>query len=87
MISPTLADAIFWIAVAACLVAQVAILRSVLVTRDGSVARRASEIAWAVAPAVALALVLAATWRTLHPADGARPAPAATAVAAAGVAS
>ena len=79
MISPNLADAIFWVAVAACLVAQVAILRSVLVTRGGSAARRAAEIAWAVAPAVALALVLAATWRTLHPAAGARPAAVATA--------
>ena len=74
MINPNLADAIFWVAVAACLIAQVAILRSVLVTRGGSVARRAAEIAWAVAPAVALALVLAATWRTLHPTAGARPA-------------
>ncbi len=67
MISPKLADAIFWVAVAACLVAQVAILRSVVISRAGSRARRAVEIAWAVAPAVALALVLAATWRTLHP--------------------
>jgi heme/copper-type cytochrome/quinol oxidase subunit 2 len=74
MISPILADAIFWIAVAACLVAQVAILRSVVVTRSGSAARRATEIAWAVAPAVALALVLAATWRTLHPGAEVRPA-------------
>ena len=71
MISPTLADAIFWVAVAACLVAQTAILRSVLRTgaasRGTTGARRGAEILWAVAPAVALALVLAATWRTLHP--------------------
>jgi hypothetical protein len=77
MISPILADAIFWVAVAACLVAQVAILRSVVVTRAGSTARRAAEIAWAVAPAVALALVFAATWRTLHPGAAARPVAAA----------
>ena len=67
MLSPKLADAIFWVAVAACLVAQAAILRSVALTRAGSAARRAAELLWAVAPAVALALVLAATWRTLHP--------------------
>jgi heme/copper-type cytochrome/quinol oxidase subunit 2 len=71
MISQPLADAIFWIAVAACTVAQVAIVRSVATTPTTSTgssrARRAAEIAWAVAPAVALALVLGATWRTLHP--------------------
>jgi hypothetical protein len=67
MISPILADAIFWVAVAACLVAQAAILRSVAATRTGSAGHRATELAWAIAPAVALALVLAATWRTLHP--------------------
>ena len=67
MISPKLADAIFWVAVAACLVAQAAILRSVVRTRAGSTVHRATELAWAIVPAVALALVLATTWRTLHP--------------------
>jgi hypothetical protein len=75
MPSSTLADAIFWIAVASCLVAQAAILRSVLAGRGAAapapLPRRAAEVAWAIVPAVALALVLAATWRSLHPADGA----------------
>jgi len=69
-----LADAIFWIAVACCSVAQVAILRSVISsparTSDSGIetspARRAVEIAWAVLPGIALALVLTFTWRTMH---------------------
>jgi hypothetical protein len=71
-----LADAIFWIAVACCSVAQLAILRSVVVSptrapesgTKSSAARRAAEIAWAVLPGVALVLVLTFTWRTMHPA-------------------
>jgi heme/copper-type cytochrome/quinol oxidase subunit 2 len=69
------ADAIFWIAVACCSVAQVAILYSVISsparTSDSGIetspARRAVEIAWAVLPGVALALVLTFTWRAMHP--------------------
>jgi hypothetical protein len=34
-----------------------------------------TELAWAVVPAVALALVLAATWRALHPAPASTRAP------------
>jgi len=68
------ADAIFWIAVACCSVAQVAILRSVIVSpvrapsSSGSVspAKRAAEIAWAVIPGIALAVVLVLTWRAMH---------------------
>jgi len=65
------ADAIFWIAVAFCAAAQLAILRSMLVVpaeRDGrhSGWRRAAEIAWAVLPGVALAVVLVYTWRAMH---------------------
>jgi heme/copper-type cytochrome/quinol oxidase subunit 2 len=67
------ADAIFWVAVACCAVAQVAILRSVLVSPveagepvRSSAARRAVEIAWAVLPGVALAIVFAYTWRAIH---------------------
>lgn len=73
--SPNVADAVFWIAVVACVVAQVAITRSVLVARQPELpagarvapARRSAELAWALLPAVALAAVLALTWRTLHP--------------------
>ena len=72
--SSHLADAIFWIAVACCSIAQVAILRSVISsparTSDSGIetspARRAVEIAWAVLPGIALALVLLSTWRTMH---------------------
>jgi hypothetical protein len=77
--SPVLSDAVFWVAVVACAVAQLAILRSVLGTKGlvrptpatGAPLRaqpRAVEIAWAVLPALALAAVLALTWRALHPA-------------------
>lgn len=69
-------DAIFWIAVACCLVAQVAIVRSSLVspaqapTSDEggrtSAARRALEVCWAVIPGIALALLFVATWRAMH---------------------
>ena len=69
-----LADAIFWTAVACCSIAQLAILRSVVSspTRavdsglESSPARRAIEIAWAVLPGVALAVVLMLTWRAMH---------------------
>jgi len=68
-----LADAIFWVAVACCSVAQLAILRSVVVSparaSDSgatSPARRVAEIAWAVIPGVALALVLMFTWEAMH---------------------
>lgn len=65
------ADAIFWIAVACCCVAQLAILRSVLAVpaqRDGerSPWRRTAEIAWATLPGVALVAVLLYTWRAMH---------------------
>lgn len=74
-----LADAIFWIAVACCSIAQVAIVYSVIRsparTSDSGIvtspARRAVEIAWAVLPGVALALVLTFTWRAMHPSHSA----------------
>jgi hypothetical protein len=68
------ADAIFWLGVASCAVAQAAILRSVLRMRRAQGAseglprpRFLVEVAWAVLPAVALAMLLVATWRTMHP--------------------
>jgi heme/copper-type cytochrome/quinol oxidase subunit 2 len=71
--NPMLADAIFWIAVVSCAVAQIAILRSTFVARAGyatSPARRPAtrleEIVWAVAPAVALGTLLVFTWRAMH---------------------
>jgi len=73
-----LGDAIFWIAVACCVVAQVAIVRSSLVSPAQapapgstsaagiSTARRALEVFWAAVPGIALALLFAATWRATH---------------------
>ncbi|HEX6536063.1 MAG TPA: hypothetical protein VF041_15810 [Gemmatimonadaceae bacterium] len=69
-----MADLIFWLAVACCLVAQVAIVRAALKApargADGGTEvprpRRPIEIAWTVLPAIALALVLVATWRAIH---------------------
>jgi heme/copper-type cytochrome/quinol oxidase subunit 2 len=81
----TWTEATFWVAAVACAVAQAAIVRSVFVARvpaagpAGDVpraagARRAPEVAWAVLPALALAGVLALTWRAMHPAPNAPPA-------------
>lgn len=71
--SLSLADAIFWVAVACCTVAQLAIVRSVVVSparvpdnQPTSAGRRVVEIAWAVLPGVALAIVLLLTWRAMH---------------------
>jgi heme/copper-type cytochrome/quinol oxidase subunit 2 len=70
--------ATFWVAAVACVVAQVAIVRSVLVAgapasrapEGGALpgpaaVRRSAEVAWAVVPAVALGVVLALTWRAV----------------------
>ena len=72
--TPLLADAIFWLAVASCAVAQFAILRSTVAARAGDAASparrpatRLEEIVWAVAPALALAALLFFTWRAVHP--------------------
>lgn len=67
----SISDLIFWICAAAILVAQVMILRS---TRRGMLigpasARTPLEWAFAVGPAVAVILLLIATWRTMHPAS------------------
>jgi heme/copper-type cytochrome/quinol oxidase subunit 2 len=73
------ADAIFWVAVACCAVAQAAIVRSSLVSpaqasdEPASVARRALEVCWAVVPGIALAFLFVATWHAMH-------GPAATAI-------
>ncbi|HEY7393519.1 MAG TPA: hypothetical protein VH559_01660 [Gemmatimonadaceae bacterium] len=69
-----LADAIFWIAVACCSIAQVAILRSVVISParvaeaagSTSPARRLAEIAWAVLPGIALTALFVFTWRAMH---------------------
>ena len=72
---PLLADAIFWVAAVCCAIAQWVILRGTLAAPPApggdAVARKRAEVVWAVVLAVALALVLGATWRALHPPAGA----------------
>lgn len=73
------ADLMFWVALVCCAVAQIAIIRSVfLVTpaaATGAAAtgaeraaapRRASELAWALLPAIVLAALFWVTWRAMH---------------------
>lgn len=62
------ADAIFWVAVAACSIAQIAIVRSVLISPTGSTSsgRRVGEVAWAILPGVALVGLFFYTWRAMH---------------------
>jgi heme/copper-type cytochrome/quinol oxidase subunit 2 len=70
-----LADALFWIAAAACVVAEIAILRSTYaarrVVRSDLVpaASRGGEITWAIIPALMLVFLLAATWRRIEARD------------------
>ena len=73
VMSLRIADAIFWIAVACCALAQLAILQSVVVSparsadrEPASATRRVAEIAWAILPGVALAAVFVFTWRAIH---------------------
>lgn len=71
LVSVSYAKLFFWIAAACCLVAHVAILRSVLrvgARADAPVSprRRMAEIAWAVVPALVLAAVLLTTWRGIQ---------------------
>lgn len=67
-----LAEAIFWIAALACVVAEIAILRSTYAARRVEksdlvpAAPRAGEIAWAIIPPVALSLLLVVTWQRIE---------------------
>ena len=70
---------VFVACVAACVVAHVAILRSVVRSRAGLASDNAVprpnllvEIVWALVPAIVLAVVLTATWAKIRE----RPAPA-----------
>ena len=70
--SQPLAETIFWIAAAACAVAEVAILRFTFATRSTNkselvpAASRSGEIAWAVIPALVLIVVFGATWQRIQ---------------------
>jgi hypothetical protein len=83
--SAAVGEAIFWIAVLSCVVAEIAILRAVIRIR-GDVpgratpgaqpalprVRRGVEVLWALLPAIALGFVLVMTWRAMraeHAAD------------------
>jgi heme/copper-type cytochrome/quinol oxidase subunit 2 len=69
--SPAMNSAIFWIAVASCVVGQVALILSAIrapmanPTESASMRMpsRSSEIAWTIVPAIGLVVLLAFTWR------------------------
>jgi hypothetical protein len=67
-----LAETIFWIAAAACALAEVAILRFTFAERAAKksdlvpASSHAGEIAWAIIPALVLVLVFGATWRRIE---------------------
>ena len=76
--TPFLADAIFWVAAVACVVAQIGILRATAAARSAARTARAAtpahrpatrveEALWAGLPVIGLAAVLVLTWRALHP--------------------
>jgi heme/copper-type cytochrome/quinol oxidase subunit 2 len=72
--SPGMNSAVFWIAVALCAVGQLALIWSVIrAPMSGStesasmrMPSRASEVAWTIVPAIALAVLLVFTWREAH---------------------
>lgn len=78
--SQSLAETIFWIAAAACIVAEIAILRSTFAAKPVSkselvaAASRSGELAWAIVPAIALSVVLVATWRRIEARENRMPA-------------
>jgi heme/copper-type cytochrome/quinol oxidase subunit 2 len=67
-----LAETIFWIAAVACVIAELAILRSTFAARSAKqselvpTASPRGEIAWAIIPALALVVVLSATWQRIE---------------------
>ncbi len=75
--SPALLDALFWVAVVCCAVAQLFIMRAVfrvLPPRAPSpdapavpMPHRLQEIGWAILPAFLLAAAFIGAWRAMHP--------------------
>jgi hypothetical protein len=67
-----LAETIFWIAAVACLIAELAILRSTFAARSPNKstlvpsASPRSEVVWAILPGLMLAAVLTATWQRIE---------------------
>ena len=70
-----LAEIVFWIAAAACVIAELAILRSTFAARGANKselvpsASPRGEVAWAIIPALALGVVLTATWQKIEARD------------------
>jgi heme/copper-type cytochrome/quinol oxidase subunit 2 len=70
-----LAETIFWIAAAACVIAELAILRSTFTARRANKSELvpssspSGELAWAIIPALALGVVLIATWERIEARD------------------
>lgn len=70
--SQPLAETIFWIAAAACVIAEVAILRFTFAARSANksdlvpASPRSGEIVWAIIPALALIVVFGATWQRIQ---------------------
>ncbi len=70
-----LAETIFWIAAVACVIAELAILRSTFAARRANkselvpAASPRAELAWAIIPALALGIVLTATWQRIDARD------------------
>ena len=69
----SLAEPIFWIAAVLCVIAELAILRAAFAppvdtgpSTSVPHSPHGTEMIWAVIPAIALALLLAATWRAVH---------------------
>ena len=75
----TIRSAVFWVAAACCVCAELAILRSLLFGRAREAealdsmgasrtahASRPADIVWAILPAVGLGLVLYLTWRAVE---------------------
>jgi heme/copper-type cytochrome/quinol oxidase subunit 2 len=68
-----ISEIVFWIAAASCAIAELAILRTVFAPHSNAHSSapvpdspRGTEMLWAVIPAIALAALLAATWRAIH---------------------
>jgi heme/copper-type cytochrome/quinol oxidase subunit 2 len=67
-----LAEAVFWIAALACVVAEIEILRSTYAARRVEksylvpASSRGGEIAWAIIPAIVLSFLLVVTWQRVE---------------------
>lgn len=82
LVQGPIAATLFWIAVAACVVAQFFIIRAVVravPSETGSphvpTPRRALEIAWAILPAVLIIAVFLGAWRIVSPSAPFEPLP------------